>query len=116
MKVSTEAEAAYLVAVLNAEVLQPAFRATRRSDRDFHTHFWYEVPIPRYEDHVGLHRKLAALGRQIEEAAGTVRDEPPLRGAGQVKVCSEIRANLGRTGLSGRIDEGVRELLRYQST
>ena len=116
MSVSTAAEAAYLVALLNAEALQPAYRATRRSDRDFHTHFWHEVPIPRYEDHVGLHRKLARLGQHVEEAAATVRDGLPLEGAGQVKVCAEIRAELARIGLTRRIDELVRELLPHHTT
>ena len=116
MSVSTAAEAAYLVAVLNAEALQPAYQATRRSDRDFHTHFWHEIPIPRYEDQVGLHRKLARLGQRVEEAAGTVRDGLPLHGAGQVKVCAEIRAELGRIELTRRIDELVRELLPHHTT
>ena len=111
LRVSAAAEAAYLVAVLNAGALQPAYGATRRSDRDFHTHFWHEVPIPRYDPGVGRHRTLAGLGREIEDVAAAVRDEPALEGAGQVKVCKAIRAELEQSGLVGRVDDLVGELL-----
>lgn len=116
MRVSAAAEAAYLVAILNAEALQPAYRATRRSDRDFHTHFWHEVPIPRFdEDRVGLHRALARLGQEVEEVASTVRDGLSLTGAGQIKVCAEIRAELRRSGLAGSLDDLVGELLPHHT-
>lgn len=116
MQTTSAAEAAYLVAVLNAEALQPAYQATRRSDRDFHTHFWYEVPIPRYDGGAASHQELSRQGRQVEEAAVAVRDRPSLRGAGQVKVCAEIRAELARSGLIGLIDQLVRELLPHRTT
>ncbi|MDE0668121.1 MAG: N-6 DNA methylase [bacterium] len=116
MSVSTAAEAAYLVAVLNAEALQPAYQATRRSDRDFHTHFWHDVPIPLYDDSSGLHSQLAWLSRRIEAAASAVRDRPQLAGAGQIKVCAAIRAELRRGGLSGCLDELVGELLPHHTT
>ena len=35
--------------VLNAEVLLPAFKGARQSDRHFVTHVWTKVPMPRFE-------------------------------------------------------------------
>ena len=105
------AEAAYLVAVLNADALQDAYRAARKSDRDFHTHFWYRVPIPRYDRNDGLHRRLTRLGETLEQVARTVRDRPDLAAAGQVKACKEIREALRNQGVASRLDDAVRELL-----
>ena len=48
-RAGSEGEAAYLVALLNAPALGQAFVDARRSGRDFHTHFWGKVPIPRYD-------------------------------------------------------------------
>ena len=104
-------EAAYLVAVLNADALQDAYRAARKSDRDFHTHFWYRVPIPRYDRNDRLHRRLTRLGETLEQVAITVRDRPDLDDAGQVKVCTAIRRSLRNQGVAERIDNAVRELL-----
>ena len=105
------AEAAYLMAVLNADALQEAYRATRKSDRDFHTHFWYSVPIPRYDGSNRLHRRLARLGERLEGIASTVRDRPDLANAGQIKACKQIREALRGQGVARRLDRATSELL-----
>ena len=105
------AEAAYLVAVLNADALQDAYRAARRSDRDFHTHIWHRVPIPRYDRNDRLHRRLTRIGETLEQVATTVRDRPDLADAGQVKACSQVRAALRDHGVAERLDNAARELL-----
>ena len=111
LPVRSGAEAAYLVAVLNADCMQDAYRDARKSDRDFHTHFWHQVPVPRYAAANRLHRRIARLGESLEQAAAAVRDRPGLAGAGQVKACTHIRHELRTQGLAGRLDEVVRELL-----
>lgn len=111
LPIRSGSEAAYLVAVLNADALQDAYRAARKSDRDFHTHFWYRVPIPRYDRNNRLHRRLARLGETLEQVAITVRDRPDLTGAGQVKACKQIRKALRDQGVAERLDNAVRELL-----
>ena len=105
------AEAAYLVAVLNADALQDAYRAARRSDRDFHTHIWHQVPIPRFDRDERLHRRLARLGETLEQTAITARDRPDLAEVGQVKACKQIRIALRDQVIAERVDNAVRELL-----
>ncbi len=104
-------EAAYLVAVLNADTLQDAYRAARKSDRDFHTHFWYRIPIPAFDRNERLHRRLARLGETLERVASTVRDRPDLANAGQVRACKRIREALRNQGVAERLNNAVRELL-----
>ena len=58
---STEAEAGYLVALLNARCLRRAFSECRESGRDFHLHPWRKVPIPRYDRSDERHTRLAKL-------------------------------------------------------
>ena len=104
-------EAAYLVALLNADTLQLAYQQARRSDRHFDTHFWHEVPIPRYDGRNRLHRQIARLGESLEQTGTEVRDRPDLAGAGQVKTCAHIRHELRRRGIAQRLDDTASELL-----
>ena len=66
---SSPDEARFLVAILNADAMLPAFRAARKSDRDFVTRLWREVPIPRYDDQFPLHRELAEHSECAESVA-----------------------------------------------
>ncbi len=54
-------EAGYLVSLLNTPSLANRYRASRHSDRDFHTHLWKEVPIPKYDPNNKQHRVLSQL-------------------------------------------------------
>ncbi len=42
-------EALYLITLLNADALQPAYAAARETDRHFDTRFWRKVPLPRFD-------------------------------------------------------------------
>ena len=116
MTVQGEEEATYLVAVLNADTLQAAYRSSCGSDRDFHTLPWFCVPIPRFDPGEALHQDLAKLGADLEKIARKVRDRPELQGAGQIKVCTEIRKALRTDGLSSRLDQSVLRLLPDHAT
>ena len=99
-------EARYLVAVLNAPVLEEAFRASRTSGRDFHKNPWRAVPIPAWDAGNRAHRKLAALALRAERMVGRM-DLP----AGQVAASRRIRAQLAEDGTLAEIDTLVREIL-----
>ncbi len=86
----TEQEALYLTGLLNAETLQPAFRASRQSDRHFHTYFWRSVPIPRFDSANPVHRRLVEVARRAESVAS----ECSVSGLGQIEACSLIRRAL----------------------
>ena len=106
--------AAYLTALLNADCLQQAYQASRKSDRDFLHHIWRAVPIPRYDAGNGQHRALASLCVDAEKAAASVRDGLPAD-AGQIRLCEAIRRELRAAGIAGAIDAAVRAILPRHS-
>ena len=93
-----EAEAGFLVALLNAECLQRAFAECRESGRHFHLHPWRKVPIPRYDGKKQRHRRLAELCSAAERIARK-----------QVEAELEARPHLKQPGLSAAIREAVLE-------
>ena len=111
---STESEAAYLTAMLNAPCLQEAYRQSRKSDRHFHQHFWRTVPIPTYNPQNANHQSLVELCKMAEAAAV---DSKVLHGfdLGQQKLSSRIRAELISRGIADRIDALVRQIIPDQS-
>ena len=105
------AEARYLTAILNADVMLPAFRASRQSDRDFMSHMWRKVPIPRYDKTDAIHHTLAKLAARAERVA---------RGAytpeyGKQKMRNVIREALRGNGVAAKIDDACRQLLPHHT-
>ena len=109
----SESEAAYLVAILNADCLQEAFRQSKKSVRHFDQHFWHTVPIPRYDWKNKTHRRLALLCKEAEAIAEKVRDSMP-DNAGQISVSAKIHKELRLIGLANRINAAAAELLPNQ--
>ena len=97
---SSEGEALFLTAILNADAMQCTFRTTRKSDRDFSTHFWYGVPIPRFNTRDSNHTSLAELARRAEVVAAGV--ERPTR--------RRIRTALREDGVSSEIDNTIYDM------
>ena len=93
-------EALFLTAILNADIMLPAFRATRKSDRDFMAHIWRKVPIPRY-DGSQLHHDLVKLAKRAERIA----KKTWMPECGEHKMRSEIRKALRNDGVAGQIDD-----------
>ena len=96
--VRSEAEAGYLVALLNARCLRRAFAESKESGRDFHLHPWRKVPIPRYDAKVREHRRLAELCATVERVVER-----------RVDAELERRPGLGQPGLSAAAREAVSE-------
>ena len=96
LAVESEAEAGYLVALMNAGCLARAFAESKESGRDFSLHPWRKVPIPRYDKMKASHRRLAALCSAVEDVATH-------------SMAAELadRPNLGQVGLSKAIREAV---------
>ena len=107
---ATESEAAYLVALLNADCLQEAYLQSKTSVRHFDLHLWSAVPIPRYDSSNPEHVQLADLCRQAEVAAEFVRDTLP-PGAGQIKVSAAIHQQLRSQGIAQSIDATTRKVV-----
>lgn len=102
-------ESGYLTSVLNSDALSLSLQGTRKSDRDFHTHFWSEIPIPKYNHESAIHRRLSELCSECEKVASSVRDS--LEGQGQIALSKKIKHELVLQGQSAQIDDLVRELL-----
>lgn len=107
----SDEEAIFLVACLNAHSLQVQYRESRESDRDFDTHFWRKVPIPRYEPKLKQHQRLVILGRQCETKAQAIRDSLP-ENTGQQKLCKTIRNELISAGLSDQVNQLAQQIVK----
>ena len=96
LAVESEAEAGYLVALMNAGCLARAFAESKESGRHFQLHPWRKIPIPRYDKTNASHRRLAQLCSAIERVATR-------------SVAKELadRPDLGQVGLSKAIREAV---------
>ena len=101
----SSAEALFLTAILNADIMLPAFRAARKSDRDFMAHIWRKVPIPRY-DGSQLHHDLVKLAKRAERIA----KKTWMPECGKHKMRSEIRKALRKDGVAGQIDDICKQL------
>ena len=91
-----EAEAGYLVALLNAACLKRAFAESKESGRDFHLHPWRSVPIPRYDANNKNHRRLSRLCASAEKIAEQCVAEESVK-----------RPDLGQIGLSQAVRNAV---------
>ena len=97
----TKNESLFLTALLNADSIQEAYQNSRKSDRDFETHFWKVVPLPRYDSSNDSHKKLAKLAARAAKVAVSCPKQ-------NRKV---IREFLREDGVAGEIDEVIKELL-----
>ena len=109
----SEAEAAYLVALLNADCLQESFRQSKVSMRHFDQHFWYSVPLPRYDKNNKTHRQLVSLCKRAEGIAAEVRDSLP-NNVGQVRASGQIHEKLRSNHTMDQINAAAAELLPDQ--
>ena len=98
LTVHSEAEAGYLVAILNANCLRRAFSDCKESGRDFHLHPWRKVPIPQYEKRNRTHRRLGELCTAAEKIV-----------AKRVQEELSARSDLGQPGLSKAAREALQE-------
>ena len=73
--------------VLNAEILLPAFKGARQSDRDFVTHVWTKVPMPRFEPANPLAQEtgVAWRARGARRDAGVRSGQHPCQGQSRGK-------------------------------
>ena len=103
-------EAAFLVALLNADCMQNRLHATMETDRHFDTHFWHKVPLPRLVPDNPDHQSLVQLALQCEQAALEWLETADIS-KGQITLSNGIRTHLRITGLSAELDAAVKDLL-----
>ncbi len=109
---ATEAEAAYLIGVLNTPALNPAFVDARTGGRHFVNHPWRAIPIPRYDSSQKLHREIARLTRRAEKIVDRWYSENPSP-SGQVKISKRIRSLLEDRGIFDVLNASVYQLLPH---
>jgi N-6 DNA Methylase len=107
----TEAEAYYLLAILNADVLRRRIVAMQsqgwQDPRDFDK-LIFELPIPAFDRRDELHSAVAAAARRAEQIAADV----PLRQGVDFRVNrTAIREALEASGIAGEIDRLIGRLV-----
>lgn len=104
-------EAAYLVALLNAPALAFAFRESRVSGRAFGLKFWWHVPIPRYDSTNPHHVALTKLTGAAERTVARWMTTSAASGVGNIAKSARIRELLRDDGVFEEIDEIARKVL-----
>jgi hypothetical protein len=111
MPVDSEAEAQYLIAILNSETARSRVQKLQSEGqfgpRDFDK-VMFSLPIPSFSPADDLHLKISAAAAQAETAATSV-DIGAARGFQRVRAL--IRLHLAEAGLSRKIDALVAKLL-----
>ena len=93
--------------MLNSDALQAALAFFKQAPRDYHTHFWHGLPIPRYDRGNKAHRTLSERAKSASEAAlGSFAE-----GWGQQKMRSEALRAVRESGIGAEIDRLVAELM-----
>ena len=95
-------EALFLVGILNADCMHNLFQNARKSDRHFHTYFWHEIPIPRFNTKNPRHVKLANYAKHAEQVASSIPDP----------TYNKIKQALRNDGVSQNIDSVVSEIIK----
>ena len=107
--VKSDEEGLFLCAMLNATVLKERLAQTRRSDRHFHKHFWSEIPIPRFDSKISVHRELCEWSKKAEAEAQSTLIE--LTSLSIEKKRREMRLALESSEVMSKINKFVYELL-----
>ncbi|WP_206454030.1 N-6 DNA methylase [Aurantimonas marina] len=109
--IRTEAEAAYLTAIFNAEAARSLIEHLQARGlfgaRDFDK-VMFHLPIPRYDAASALHADLAAAAQEAETLASTT-DIP--EGMGFQRARRVVRDALADAGIAQRIDALVKRLI-----
>ena len=106
---STPAEAGFVTALLNASCLVEAFLSCQKSDRDFESHYWYKIPLPRFDAENETHYRLVQIAGEAEQLVDAFLAENlefTIRTAR-----NRIRTLLNENGINDRINLEVRKLL-----
>ncbi len=108
---STDAEARYLIAIFNSEVVRRRIEARQSRGQWGARHFdkvMFDLPIPRFEATNELHMNLAATAEEAEKIAASV----PIKEAMHfTRIRRDIRDALKAAGVAGHIDSLVESLL-----
>ena len=108
-------EAKFLLGILNAHCLSNAFRSTKSSDRHFATHFWYRIPIPRYNKNNERHRQLVSVVSQAEEISKLVLADLDSNLSSSMRR-EKVHNQLSKKGIKENIDRIVQKLLPNHSS
>ena len=57
-------EAYFLTGLINSSALQTAFSESKKSPRHYHTYYWNNIPIPKFNRHNNNHRSVASIAQE----------------------------------------------------
>ena len=101
VQTKNEKEALFLIGILNAHCISNWINSTKKGTWSIDTHFWKNIPIPRFDETNKNHFLLSQLSKEAEEIVKNI--EP-----GSYK---EIKTKLTNCGLSKRIDSVVKKIM-----
>jgi len=109
VKCDTKREAWFLCGMLNSDAMQAALSFFKQAPRDYHTHFWLDIPFPRYNRDDEDHR---ALSRQAERASEVALDSFLDGGRmGQQQARSAALRAVRESGIGAEIDRAAARIL-----
>ena len=108
VKCNTRREAWFLCGILNSDAIQPALSFFKQAPRHYDTHFWHDIPIPRYNRSDSVHR---ALSKQAERASEVARDSFLGESMGQQKARSVALKAVRESGIGAEIDRLVATIM-----
>ena len=111
VKCDTKREAWFLCGMLNSDALQAALSFFKQAPRDYHTHFWRDIPIPRYDRDDENHRALSRQAERASEAALNSFLAGGGKSMGQKKMRSESLEAVNRSGIGAEIDRLVAAIM-----
>jgi hypothetical protein len=111
MAPAVHAEGYYLTAILNSEAARQRVKQYQARGQWGARHFdkvMFNLPIPRFDDKIKLHRNLARAAERAEKIAAQVTFPENVRFR---RARAHVRAALTEAGISQEIDRLVAELL-----
>ena len=104
-------EARYLCGILNSDALQARVRQYQSQGqwgpRDFDKYV-FNLPIPRFDESVGLHRSIASAAEAAERVAAGV---PEISGEHFTRTRRRIRAALAERGTAKKLEKLIHEII-----
>jgi len=101
VQTKNEKEALFLLGILNAHCVSKWIHSTKKGTWSIYTHFWKNIPIPRFDETNKNHFLLSQLSKEAEEI---VKNIEPVS-------YKEIKTKLTNCGLSKRIDSVVKKIM-----
>jgi len=115
MAAASEAEGLYLAAILNSETTRSLAAQYQARGQWGALHFdkaMFNVPIPKYDERVEVHRRISRAATQAERLSAAIELDAGLY---FIRLRGLIREALNKSGIGEEIDALVKQLVKDQA-